>query len=168
MNIRLLRTGENDLEFVVGAEQNAENRSFVSVWTRQQHLETLTSDDSAHFIIENIPDASRVGYVMLAGLADPNQSIELRRIVVTEKGRGHGRDALRLIKKLVFEELQAHRLWLDVKEHNARARQLYESEGFVVEGVLRECVKTEAGFESMVLMSMLAAEYPESQHAAET
>jgi len=162
MNIRLLRTGENDLAFVVGAEQHAENRSFVTVWTREQHLETLTSVDLSHLIIESIPDASRVGYIILAGLADANQSIELRRIVVTAKGKGYGREALRLIKSLVFEKLKAHRLWLDVKEHNARARRLYESEGFVAEGVLRECVKAEGGFESLVLMSILADEFREN------
>ena len=100
MSVQLLRTSEKDLSFVVSAEQHAENRSFVTVWTREQHLEALTSDDSSHLIIENIADASRVGYIILAGLADANQSIELRRIVVTEKGKGYGRESLRLIKRL--------------------------------------------------------------------
>ncbi|MFZ0061118.1 MAG: GNAT family N-acetyltransferase [Pyrinomonadaceae bacterium] len=161
MSIRLLRTGENDLDFVLGAEQSAENRSFVSGWVRAQHLGALTSEDVLHLIIENTADGSRVGYVILAGLADANQNIELRRIVVTEKGKGYGKEALRLVKKLAFEELKAHRLWLDVKEHNVRARHLYESGGFVVEGVLRECIKGEVGFESLVVMSMLCGEYHE-------
>jgi hypothetical protein len=39
----------------------------------------------------------------LAGLADKNQSVEFRRIVVTEKNKGYGSEALRLIKQLVFE-----------------------------------------------------------------
>jgi RimJ/RimL family protein N-acetyltransferase len=49
-------------------------------------------------------------------LADKNQSVEFRRIIVTEKNKGYGREALRLIKQLAFERLNAHRLWLDVKE----------------------------------------------------
>ncbi|MGI8732203.1 MAG: GNAT family N-acetyltransferase [Pyrinomonadaceae bacterium] len=166
MNIRLLRTSENDLDFVLSAEQSSENRSFVSVWAREQHLGALTSEDLSHLIIENTTDGSRVGYVILAGLADANQSIEFRRIVVTEKGKGYGKEALRLVKKLAFEELKAHRLWLDVKEHNVRARHLYESEGFVGEGVLRECIKAEVGFESLVVMSMLCSEYHDAQQGA--
>lgn len=79
--------------------------------------------------------------------------------MVTEKGKGYGKEALRLVKQLAFEELGAHRLWLDVKKQNVRARHVYESEGFVVEGVLRECLKAEAGFESLVVMSMLRDEY---------
>lgn len=159
MNIRLLDTMEDDLDFVLRAEQSAENCSFISVWTREQHLSTLSSKNLSHLIIENIADGSRVGYIILAGLADANQSIEFRRIVVTEKGKGYGKEALRLVKKMAFQELKAHRLWLDVKEHNVRARHVYESEGFVAEGVLRECIKAEVGFESLVVMSMLCGEY---------
>ena len=163
MSIRLLRTGENDLDFVLSAEQSAENRPFVSVWLRAQHLDAVTSADVLHLIIENTADRSRVGYVILAGLADTNQNLELRRIVVTDKGKGYGKEALRLVKRLAFEELKAHRLWLDVKEHNLRARHLYESEGFVAEGVLRECIKAEVGFESLVVMSMLYGEYHDGE-----
>jgi RimJ/RimL family protein N-acetyltransferase len=166
MNIRLLRTREDDLDFVLSAEQSAENRSFVSVWAREQHLGALTSKDLSHLIIENLSDSSRVGFIILAGLADANQSIEFRRIVVTEKGKGYGKEALRLVKKIAFQELNAHRLWLDVKEHNVRARHLYESEGFVAEGVLRECIKAEVGFESLVVMSMLSSEYRDVQQGA--
>jgi diamine N-acetyltransferase len=51
-------------------------------------------------------------------------------------------------------------LWLDVKDFNHRARTLYASEGFVVEGTLRECLKADDGsFESLVVMSLLKREY---------
>lgn len=159
MEVRLRQTQDNDLDFVMGAEHSAENRSFVVPWSREQHGAAMTSEDFSHQIIESVADGSRVGYVILAGLADANQSVEFRRIVVTEKGKGYGKEALRLVKQLAFKELGAHRLWLDVKEQNVRARHVYESEGFVVEGVLRECLKVEAGFESLVVMSLLRDEY---------
>ena len=109
MSIRLRKTNENDLDFVLSAEQGTENRLFVSVWTRRQHLDAITSEDQDHLIIESIADGKRVGYILLAGLADANQSIEFRRIVVTEKNKGYGTEALRLIKQMAFEELNAHR-----------------------------------------------------------
>ena len=46
-----------------------------------------------------------------------------------------------------------------MKEHNDRARALHESEGFVAEGVLRECLKGSRRYESLVVMTMLASEY---------
>ncbi len=159
MNISLRRSWEDDLDYILRAEQSADNSRYVTVWTREQHLDAFTSKDLAHLIIETVDDGSRVGYVILAGLEDVNQNIEFRRIVVTTKNKGYGTEALRLVKKMAFEELGAHRLWLDVKEHNTPARHVYEREGFVVEGTMRECVKAEAGFESLVLMSMLETEY---------
>jgi RimJ/RimL family protein N-acetyltransferase len=66
---------------------------------------------------------------------------------------------VRAVKRFAFEEHQAHRLWLDVKAFNARARHLYASEGFVEEGVLRECLRGESRFDSLVILSMLASEY---------
>lgn len=158
MNIRLRQTTENDLDFVSCVEQNAENSSFVNVWSREQHLSAITDEDLSHFVVENA-DGKQVGYVILAGLADANDSIEFRRIVVIEKNKGYGKQALRMVKKLAFEQLKAHRLWLDVKEQNARARHVYEAEGFQAEGVLRECLKTENGYESLVVMSILRDEY---------
>ncbi len=158
MKIRLRRTTETDLDFVIGAEQAAENRAYVSVWTREQHRAACSSEDLSHLVFENF-DGVPVGYVILAGLTDANESVEFRRIVVIEKNRGYGKEALSEIKKLAFEKLKAHRLWLDVKEYNARARHIYETEGFTTEGILRECLKSENGYESLVVMSMLHNEY---------
>jgi RimJ/RimL family protein N-acetyltransferase len=81
-------------------------------------------------------------------------------VVVAEKGVGYGRAAVRAVARLAFEELRAHRLWLDVKAQNARARRLYESEGFMTEGVLRECLaRADGGYDSLVVMSLLATDY---------
>ncbi|MEO0934330.1 MAG: GNAT family protein, partial [Cyanobacteria bacterium J06641_2] len=122
-------------------------------------IESLSNNDIAHFIIERITDNYPVGYTILKGLTDFNQTIELKRIVITEKGKGYGRETLQLIKKLSFEDFSAHRLQLDVKGKNLRAKKLYESEGFIVEGCLRECLKTADKWESLILMSMLRKEY---------
>ena len=97
--------------------------------------------------------------VLLLGLTSPHGSLEFRRVVVTAKGRGLGRAAVRAVKHFAFVEQKAHRLWLDVKAFNARARHLYTSEGFVEEGVLRECLRSDSGFDSLVVLSMLAPEY---------
>ncbi len=79
------------------------------------------------------------------------------------QGRGLGRACVRLLKQLAFRDLHAHRFWLDVKSLNARALRLYASEGFVEEGRLRECLRVgtddAAGWESLVVMSILEREY---------
>lgn len=159
--MKLRKTEEADLDYVLNAEHSDENRLFVTPWSREQHLHALADTDIAHLIVEA---QTRVGYVILAGLLDPNRSIELRRVVVTEKGRGYGKATINMIKDLAFKTHQAHRLWLDVKAQNQRARGLYEAVGFTVEGTLRECLKTEDGFDSLVVMSILRPEFFSEHH----
>ncbi len=157
--VRLRRTTEADADFVLQTEQDADNSPFVTQWSRQRHLAAIVDEDKAHLTVEAVDGERPAGYLILAGLTGPDRSIELMRIAVAEKRRGFGREALRLVARLAFETLGAHRLWLDVLEHNERARRLYESEGFVREGLLREAALVDERFESLIVMSMLEGEY---------
>jgi len=157
MNLKLRPTTENDLPLVFETERRAANERFVSSQTIAEHEAYLADSDIRHLIVETPEKA--VGYAILAGLRDEHENIEFRRIVIAEKGKGYGRQALRLIKKQVFEDLKAHRLWLDVKDFNERARRLYESENFRTEGVWRECLKGKNGRESLVFMSISRSEF---------
>ena len=159
MEIALRQTTENDLPYVFSAEGDDDNSHFVNVWPEGKHRAALDDENMAHFIIESKPHSQRIGFVILAGLVGVNRSIEFMRIVVTDKGKGYGRAAVSAIKRYAFDALSAHRLWLDVRSHNTRARAVYEKEGFRYEGTLRECLKGPEGFESLVVMSILEQEY---------
>jgi diamine N-acetyltransferase len=159
MLIQIRPTQVDDLAFVLQAEHDPANASFVEQWSHERHVAALSDSDFAHRIVERRSDAEPVGYIILAGLKNPHQSLEFRRLVITDKGHGYGRAAVRLVKQLAFEQYRVHRLWLDVRAHNRRAQQLYQSEGFVIEGTLRECTKVEDHFESLVIMSLLYSEY---------
>jgi diamine N-acetyltransferase len=157
--VRLRPTMLSDLEYVVSLEQEPENLSFVTPWERTQHEAAIRFPDFRHFIIEGGPGLDAVGFLILIGCRSQNRSLELKRMVVQAKGAGFGRAALRVAKKVVFDDLGAHRFWLDVKERNSRAKALYDSEGFMVEGQLRDAVKSADGFESLIVMSMLRPEF---------
>ena len=149
-------TTSEDLDFVLTAENHPDNRDFVSQWTRQQHEEAIADPDALHFIIEA---GGAVGYTILYGLTEPNQALCIQRLVITQKGKGYGKATLRLLQKLAFEDWNAHRLWLDVKDYNQRARHVYESVGFQFEGIMRECAKKGDRFESFAIFSILKPEY---------
>jgi len=157
--VRLRPTMSSDLEFVLSLEQDPANLPFITPWERTQHEAAIRFPDFRHFVIEGGPQLEAAGFVILIGCKSQNQSLELKRMVVRAKGAGVGRGALREVKRVAFDDLKAHRLWLDVKSHNTRAKALYDSEGFVVEGVLREAVRVAGGFESLVVMSMLRPEF---------
>lgn len=157
--VRLRPTMQSDIEFVLTIERDPANLPFITPWERTQHEAAIRFPDFRHFIIEAGEDLAPAGFLILIGCKSQHQSLELKRMVVQSKGGGFGRAALRVAKKVAFDDLGAHRFWLDVKTHNTRAKALYDSEGFVVEGTLRESVRTAGGFESLIVMSMLQAEF---------
>jgi RimJ/RimL family protein N-acetyltransferase len=116
---------------------------------------------SLYLLIET--KGAPAGYVILRGIASVNGSVELKRIVIADPGRGVGRQALAAVIDKVFREFRAHRLWLDVFEDNSRARHVYCALGFAEEGVLRECIKRGETYRSLVVMSMLATEFESRQ-----
>lgn len=161
--IRVRPSRAEDLDFILRTECDPKNTNFISQWSRAEHQDAMSNPTVAHWVIEADPDHRAVGYMILKGIGDPNRVIEFRRIAINEKGKGYGRNAVQLIKQVAFEQWGAHRLWLDVMVHNERAQQLYLSEGFIREGVMRESLKRGAGYVSLVLMSMLKHEYDQAQ-----
>ena len=169
--VRLRPTLQSDLDFVLTLEQDPQHLPFITPWERTQHEAAIRFPDFRHFIIESGPALLGIlsvrvfhadgagGFLILIGCKSQHRSLELKRMVVQTQGMGVGRAALQAAKKVSFDDLGAHRFWLDVKTHNARARALYDSEGFVVEGVLRESVRVAGGFESLTVMSMLEPEF---------
>jgi RimJ/RimL family protein N-acetyltransferase len=85
---------------------------------------------------------------------------EIHSIVVAQPGAGVGRWALREALRWAFEDVGAHRVWLEVTAANANARRLYESEGFVHEGTYRDGYRSGAGaYEDLAHYGMLEAEW---------
>ena len=157
--VRLRPTMQSDLEFVLSLERDPENLPYITPWERIQHEAAIRFPDFRHFIIEAGDGLDAGGFMILVGCRNQHQSIELKRMVVRDKNQGFGRAALRVAKKIAFDDLGAHRFWLDVKKRNVRARSLYDTEGFVVEGELRQAVKVQGGYDSLVVLSMLQEEF---------
>ena len=136
--------------------------AYIGKWDYDSHVSALTDKDIAYFIIQNRLSMD-VGYVILTDLFNKHNSIHIKRIAIdsSSKGKGYGKEALKLILNWIFKNTQAHRVWLDVKDYNSRAIYIYESAGFVIEGTLRDCefntLKNQ--YESFHIMSILRKEY---------
>lgn len=157
--VRLRPTMQSDLEYVVSLEHDDANLPFITPWERVQHEGAIRFPDFRHFIIEGGAGLDAVGFLILIGCRSPHHALELKRMVVQTKRQGYGRAALREAKRVAFDDLGAHRLWLDVKSRNTGAKALYENEGFLQEGVLREAVRVAGGFDSLIVLSMLRPEF---------
>lgn len=157
--IIFLETDINDIEKIISIEKDKDNKEYIFSWSKERHNEAIKNSEEMHITIKSKTDDEIIGYVLLSSIGDINGSIEFRRIAISKKGRGYGRDSIKLIKKLSFEIQKCHRLWLDVYDDNYKALNLYLSENFRIEGVLRESRKYKNGYKSMIVMSILETEY---------
>jgi diamine N-acetyltransferase len=156
LSIRVAR--RSDMRYIHRLEHDPRNSPFISPESKAAHIAALKTRGTLQLILESLPDRRRAGFVILRRWPGRDGNLELKRIVVDAKGRGFGREALRLIKTLAFDRLGVHRLELDVKDFNRRAKKLYLSEGFSIEGTLRECLKLKGRRGSVILMSILRKE----------
>lgn len=157
--IRLRQTTETDLDFVLQTERDPAHALYVGQWARERHRQALTEADIRHLVVEEKASGLPVGYLILAGLCSPNHSMEFRRLVIARKGKGYGKQALRLVMELAFTRWKAHRLWLDVRSGNDRALQLYRSLGFKEEGLLRDAFYHQGVYGDLRVMSVLEQEF---------
>ncbi len=101
-----------------------------------------------------------IGEIVIDNIDPVNRSASLRLQSLPEfRGRGYGREAISLVVSYVFatppQGLGLHRLSLEVLAINPRARMLYESLGFVQEGVLRDAGRDGEHWCDVVVMSLL-------------
>jgi len=157
--VAIRATTEADLDYVIGVERHPENSLYVDQWPESFHLDAMTGSGFAHWIVERIATGTPVGYMVLQDVDNPHDSMWFRRIAISEKGQGYGKEAVWLAARYCFDAQQFHRLWLNVRVGNKRAYSLYECLGFKYEGTARECLKHHDEYESLWVMSLLRQEY---------
>ena len=156
--MKLKYTSKFDLTKILEIERNFENTEFISPYNEERHLKVIQDKDEEHLSVFN-ENSELIGFVILAGLNNESKSIEFKRIIIAEKNKGYGIQTINLIKKKCFQEYNCNRLWLDVFDFNQKAIYIYEKLGFIKEGILRECIKTDKGYKNLIIMSILRSEY---------
>ncbi len=79
------------------------------------------------------------------------------------RGKGYGTEAMHLLMRFAFLELNLHRLQLSVFSYNEAAIALYEKLGFVREGILREAIHRDGRRYDMILFGLLRTDWLATQ-----
>lgn len=74
-------------------------------------------------------------------------------------GQGFGTDATRTMLRFAFEELNLHRVELEVFDFNPRAMRSYEKAGFRHEGTRRQALFRQGRYHDVHVMAILQSEY---------
>jgi RimJ/RimL family protein N-acetyltransferase len=77
------------------------------------------------------------------------------------QNKGYGTEAVRLVCRYGFEELNLNRIGLSVFSNNLRAIRCYQKAGFVHEGCLRQALYRNGQFHDEYRFAMLRSEWDE-------
>jgi RimJ/RimL family protein N-acetyltransferase len=149
---------ETDIVAIMEMEKHKDNRNFIWQGTYDEHKKEIESDDYILQVFNKKENGETIGFALIF-LDKKSERFELRRIAVSEKGKGYGREAMTALIKFAFEELQMNRFWLDVYPDNHIGIKLYEGIGMHKDGVLRQNYKSERGYLDMIVYSILKDEY---------
>ena len=103
-----------------------------------------------------------VGHISLGSFSETNKAARITRVLVGNtamRGRGYCQGMIKAILRIGFEELGLHRISLGVYDFNEPAIRCYEKAGMKKEGVLRDVVRYQDGYWSLVEMAMLEDEW---------
>lgn len=117
--------------------------------------------NTLEFGLRTLTEDRLIGFVALHSIEWHNRTA-LLAIGIGEagyRGKGYGTDALRLILRYAFTELNLFRVGLDVIANNTRALRAYEQAGFQREGAMRCAVLRNGQRHDLVLMGILRDEW---------
>lgn len=126
----------------------------------QSWLEHEKPNDYA-FAIRTLAEDRLIGMIDLDGICWSNGDTFVG-IAIGERdcwGKGFGTDAMRVILRFAFMELNLHRVSLDVFEYNPRAIRSYEKAGFKVEGRVRQALNRDGRRWDVIYMGILREEW---------
>jgi len=130
MAVTLRPTSPDDLAFVTGLERRPDNLEMIGQWSDAEHLDAIAGKDRReHWVIER--DGERQGFIIAYDCSPAGAGIYVKRLLIDRKEQGTGTTALSALLDLVFARPGVDQVWLIVRNHNARARAVYEKLGFV-------------------------------------
>jgi RimJ/RimL family protein N-acetyltransferase len=136
----LARFTENDQYLRIADDDPARPHSAESYAAWESGF--ITSPDNYFFRIRTLADDALIGTVGLGGIKWSYQAATLGIAIGDPAywGKGYGSDAIRLIQRYAFHELNLYRVGLTTIGYNTRAARAFEKTGFKLEGVSRELI----------------------------
>ena len=134
--------------------------SMMSASIAKEHFEE-NQGDGALFMVHTLDDDKVIGFIELGGFdwAARNGWVGIGIGDRDYRGKGYGTEAMQLLLKYAFDNLNLHRVNLCVFSYNERAIRSYEKSGFRYEGTQREVIFKEDQRWDIIDMGILRGEW---------
>lgn len=120
-----------------------------------------TNERSKGFVIADIQTEEYIGQIGLIDIHWKNRVAKMGIVIGDERkqGKGYGYEAIKILQKFVFNDLNLNKLELDLHDYNVRAYKCYLKCGFKEEGRLRQNFYTNGHYTDTICMGILKSEY---------
>lgn len=162
---------EDDLDLIVKWRNDPEILKWLFSYLplceakqRKWYEKYLNDDTQQTFIIKAKEEKTPIGTIGLTDIDYKNQKAELT-IIIGEKeyrGRGLGGEALKLLVKFAFNEMNLRKIKALVFSDNVKAIILYEKCGFKEDGTLKDEIYRDDKFRDILIMSIWRRENNDS------
>lgn len=131
----------------------------VTPLEHQRWYENLVQrQDAVVFSVLENKSGEYLGNVWLWGVHPVHRSAELRILLGPRaKGKGYGSEACRGLLRFAFNDLNLHKVYLYVLNHNKAAVRAFEKAGFVSEGVLKDEFFVASKYEDALRMAAFSS-----------
>jgi RimJ/RimL family protein N-acetyltransferase len=141
------------------------------LWSAKKYKEWFDKDldnvlpNNLLFAVRTLAEEKLIGFVALDGISwtDRDSYVAIGIGEPDFWGRGYGSDAMCLMLRYAFTELNLHRISLTVYAYNLRGIRSYEKCGFKHEGCIREFILRDGQRSDMLHMGILRSEWEASQ-----
>jgi RimJ/RimL family protein N-acetyltransferase len=113
------------------------------------------------FAVRPLADDQLIGFVAFDGISwqHGDTFVAIGIGDPAYRGKGYGTDAMQVMLRYGFMELNLHRISLDVFEYNERALKSYLKAGFVIEGRQRGMLRRDGRRWDFIYMGILRDEW---------
>ncbi len=133
---------------------------------QKEYIENVNKKRNSNiynFVIENKTTNEFMGS---CGISEYRQRERIAKIGIflgkNYQNKGYGYDALSVLCKFIFEEVNTNKIVLDCFEYNKNAYKLYKKLGFKEEGILRKEIYRFGTFHNIIYMGLLKEEFENS------
>ncbi|HEY6040919.1 MAG TPA: GNAT family protein [Anaerolineae bacterium] len=140
----------------------------VTIKQAKEFMEEEQKDNQFRFMIHTAADDRVIGFIGLwVNWVNDGAWVGIGVGEPEFRGKGYGTDAMRVLLRFAFTELNLHRVSLGLFGYNERARRSYEKAGFTLEGHMREEVHREGKRWDGLVVGILRREWQATQEMRE-
>lgn len=129
----------------------------MTIWEEADWVKSQKSSRSGEYNFA-IEDLETKQYIGGCGINEVNwlTRVAVVGIMIGDKnywGKGYGTDAMKVLMKFIFEEMNMNKIRLGTFSFNERAIKSYKKCGFEIEGVLKNEIFKEGKYYDEIIMS---------------